>query len=65
MSVDLNKLSPAEEAVAKTLSGWGAKLDNDEKFWWMNWSMMIRDVVTAMRTGEQPLYDDDEDNEDD
>lgn len=62
MLVDLTKLSPAEEAVAKTLSGWGAELDNDEKFWWMNWSMMIRDVVTAMRTGEPVLYDDDEDD---
>ena len=62
MLLDLNKLSSAEQAVAKTLSGWGSELDNDEKFRWMNWSMRIRDVVTAMRMGEPVLYDDDEDD---
>lgn len=61
--VDLTKLSPDEEAVAKTLRGWGAELDNDEKFWWADWSKMIRDVVTAMRTSEPVLYDDDDDED--
>lgn len=52
MGVNLTTLSPGEEAVAKTLRGWGAELDNEQKFWWADWMGMIRDVVTAMRTGE-------------
>ena len=61
MSIDLTKLSPAEEAVATTLRGWGAELDTDEKFWWADWMSMTRDVVTTMRTGEPVLYDDEDD----
>jgi len=61
VSIDLTTLSPAEEAVATTLRGWGAELDTDEKFWWADWMSMIRDVVTTMRTGEPVLYDDDGD----
>ena len=61
VDIDLTRLSPAEEAVAKTLGGWGAELDTDQKFWWGDWTRMIRDVVTAMRTGEPVLYDDDKD----
>lgn len=57
----LNELSPAEEAVAKTLRGWCAELDTGQKFWWGDWSSIIRDVVIAMRTGEPVLYDDDDD----
>ena len=34
VDVNLTELSPGEEAVAKTLRGWGAELDNDQKFWW-------------------------------
>jgi hypothetical protein len=61
VSVDLTTLSPAEEAVATTLRGWGVELDTDEKFWWADWTNMIRDVVTAMRTGEPVVYDDEDD----
>ncbi len=61
VDVNLTELSPGEEAVAKTLRGWGAELDNDQKFWWADWTRMTRDVVTAMRTGEPVLYDDEDD----
>jgi hypothetical protein len=37
-----------------------AELDVGQKFWWMDWNRMIRDAITAMRTGEPVLYDDDE-----
>ena len=47
-----------EAAVEKTLVGWGAELDAGQKFWWMDWNRMIRDAITAMRTGEPALYDD-------
>lgn len=40
--------------------GWGAELDAGQKFWWMDWNRMIRDAITAMRTGEPALYDDGE-----
>lgn len=49
-----------EAAVERTLVGWGAELDAGQKFWWMDWNRMIRDAITAMRTGEPVLYDDDE-----
>jgi hypothetical protein len=49
-----------EAAVERTLVGWGAELDVGQKFWWMDWNRMIRDVITAMRTGEPVLYDDGE-----
>ena len=49
-----------EAAVEQTLVGWGAELDVGQKFWWMDWNRMIRDAITAMRTGEPVLYDDDE-----
>lgn len=61
VDVNLTELSPAEEAVAKTLRGWGAELDTDEKFWWADWMSMVRDVVKAMRTGEPVVYDDEPD----
>ncbi len=60
MEVNLSELSPAEEAVAATLRGWGDELDRGEKFWLMNWNVMIRDVVVALRTGEPVLYEDDD-----
>ena len=47
-------------AIEQTLVGWGAELDVGQKFWWMDWNRMIRDAITAMRTGEPVLYDDDE-----
>ena len=47
-----------EAAVEQTLVGWGAELDAGQKFWWMDWNRMIRDAITAMRTGEPVLYDD-------
>ena len=46
-----------EAAVEQTLVGWGAELDAGQKFWWMDWNRMIRDAITAMRTGEPVLYD--------
>ena len=49
-----------ETAVERTLVGWGAELDVGQKFWWMDWNRMIRDVITALRTGEPVVYDDDE-----
>ena len=49
-----------EAAVEQTLVGWGAELDAGQKFWWMDWNRLIRDALTAMRTGEPVLYDDDE-----
>jgi len=49
-----------EAAVEQTLVGWGAELDAGQKFWWMDWNRMIRDAITAMRTGEPVLYDDGE-----
>ena len=49
-----------EAAVERTLVGWGAELDAGQKFWRMDWNRMIRDAITAMRTGEPVLYDDDE-----
>ena len=47
-----------EAAVEQTLVGWGAELDVGTKFWWMDWNRMIRDVVSALRTGEAVVYDD-------
>ena len=49
-----------ETANERTLVGWGAELDVGQKFWWMDWNRMIRDVITALRTGEPVVYDDDE-----
>ena len=49
-----------EAAIERTLVGWGAELDVGQKFWWMDWNRMIRDVITALRTGEPVVYDDDE-----
>ena len=49
-----------EAAVEQTLVGWGAELDAGQKFWWMDWNRVIRDAITALRTGEPVLYDDDE-----
>ena len=36
-----------ETAVERTLVGWGAELDVGQKFWWMDWNRMIRDVITT------------------
>ena len=47
-----------EAAIERTLVGWGAELDVGQKFWWMDWNRMIRDVITALRTGEPVVYDD-------
>ena len=47
-----------EAAVAETLRGWAAELYNGQKFWWMDWNRMIRDVLTALRTGEPVVIDD-------
>ena len=49
-----------EAAIQQTLVGWCAELDTGRKFWWGDWNRMIRDVITALRTGEPVLYDDDE-----
>jgi hypothetical protein len=48
-----------EAAVEQTLAGWGAELDTGRKFWSMDWNQMMRDVITALRSGEPVLYDDD------
>ena len=45
-----------EAAVRQTLVDWGAELDAGQKFSWMDWNRMIRDAITAMRTGEPVLY---------
>ena len=49
-----------EAAIQQTLVGWGAELDAGQKFWWMDWNRMIRDVITAQRTGEPVVYDDED-----
>ena len=49
-----------EAAIQQTLIGWCAELDTGRKFWWGDWNRMIRDVITAQRTGEPVVYDDDE-----
>lgn len=59
MAVDLTQLTQTEQAVADTLRGWGAGLDNEQKFWWADWTNMIRDTITAMRTGDPVMYEDD------
>lgn len=58
MAVDLTQLTQTEQAVADTLRGWGAELDNEQKFWWADWTSMIRDTITAMRTGDPVMYED-------
>jgi len=45
-----------EDALAQTLRGWGAELDDGRKFWWGDWTKMIGDAITAVRTGEPVLY---------
>lgn len=57
MAVDLTQLTSREQAVADTLRGWGAELDTEQKFWWADWTNMIRERITAMRTGEPVTYD--------
>lgn len=44
-----------EAAIQQTLVGWCAELDTGRKFWWGGWNRMIRDVITALRTGEPVL----------
>lgn len=65
----LTSCRPSRAHQAKRRSGllssrpsWvgGAELDVGQKFWWMDWNRMIRGAITAMRTGEPVLYDDDE-----
>jgi hypothetical protein len=47
--------------VGQTLAGLAARSWTPARsFWWMDWNRMIRDAITAMRTGEPVLYDDDE-----
>lgn len=58
MAVDLTQLTQTEQAVADTLRGLGAELDNEQKFWWADWTNMIRDTITAMRTGDPVMYED-------
>ena len=64
MSTSTSTGAPSQEqieaAIERTLVGWGAELDVGQKFWWMDWNRMIRDVITALRTGEPVVYDDDE-----
>jgi hypothetical protein len=52
-----------EDALAQTLRGWGAELDDGRKFWWGDWTKMIGDAITAVRTGEPVLYPDDDEPE--
>ena len=59
-STDAPSQAQIEAAIQRTLVGWGAELDTGRKFWWMDWNRMIRDVITALRTGVPVLYDDDE-----
>ncbi len=47
-----------EAAVEETLRGWAAELYNGQKFWWMDWDRLIRDTLTALRTGEPVGVDD-------
>ena len=47
-----------EAAVEATLRGGGAELYVGQKFWWMDWNRVIRDVLTALRTGEPVVIDD-------
>ena len=53
-----------ETAVTGTLRGWGRELDDDRKFWWHDWNRMIRDTLTAARTGEVVYYPDDDEDDD-
>ena len=52
-----------EAALTETLHGWGAELDDGRKFWWGDWTKMIGDAITAVRTGEPVLYPDDDEPE--
>ena len=45
-----------EAAVTGTLRDWGRELDDDRKFFWHDWNRMIRDTLTAARTGEVVYY---------
>ena len=47
-----------EAAVEETLRGWGAELYTGQKFWWMDWNRLVRDLLTALRTGEPVGIDD-------
>ena len=47
-----------EAAVEATLRDWGAELYVGQKFWWMDWNRMIRDVLTSLRAGEPVAIDD-------
>ena len=47
-----------EAAVEETLKGWAAELYTGQKFWWMDWDRLIRDTLTALRTGEPVGIDD-------
>lgn len=51
-------LEQMEAAVETTLVHWGGEFDVGVKFWWMDWNRMIRDVLTAMRTGVPVDYGD-------
>ena len=47
-----------ETAVEETLKGWAAELYTGQKFWWMDWDRLIRDTLTALRTGQPVGIDD-------
>jgi hypothetical protein len=52
-----------EGAVRQTLIGWGNELDGGQKFWWGDWTRLLRDVETALRTGVAVDYGDDDDDD--
>ncbi len=48
-----------EAAIRTTLLGWCDELYDGQKFWWGDWTRIIEDVITAMRTGTPVDYGDD------
>jgi hypothetical protein len=36
--------------------------DDGRKFWWADWTKLIGDAITAVRTGEPVLHPEDEDD---
>jgi len=47
--------APPQEQIEEALDG--------RKFWWGDWTKMIGDAITAVRTGEPVLYPDDDEPE--
>jgi hypothetical protein len=58
---DTRAASTSGSPLERTLSGWAVELDDGRKFWWADWTKLIGDAITAVRTGERMLYPDDED----